>query len=208
MRTRLEAVVMIFYGMERITSIVDSANADDLVKFLPGFSPRQLERPFECVILISQANASLMPSRKCTIDNLVLWDGPMGIVVSGSHKDLNEKSVNYAQSSAQHLVFSLRACSVGLNSNNQISTLYVCDLEVCALETPNINKSLNLHTNVRDIVKMFKYDQIGAACTPRCGSCKCGNCPPGNKHMTLKEENELIQIETCLTFIVSSHIGM
>ena len=63
-----------------------------------------------------------------------------------------------------------------------------------------MKKSLNLHTNVRDIVKMFKYDQIGAACTPRCGSCKCGNCPPGNKHMTLKEENELIQIEKCLTF--------
>ena len=100
MRTRLEAVLMIFYGMERITSIVDSANANDLVKFLPDFSPRLLERPFECDILISQANASLMPSRKCTIDNLVLWDGPKGIVVSGSHKDLNEKCVNYAQSSA------------------------------------------------------------------------------------------------------------
>ena len=84
------------------------------LNFFPDFSPRQLERPTECDILISQADASLMPSRECTIDNLVLWDGPMGVIVSGSHKDLNEKSVNYVQSSATHLAFSLRACSVGL----------------------------------------------------------------------------------------------
>ena len=36
----------------------------------------------------------------------------------------------------------------------------------------------------------FKEESIGVECSPRCGGCRCGNCPTGSKQMTIKEERE------------------
>ncbi|XP_057308008.1 uncharacterized protein LOC130645900 [Hydractinia symbiolongicarpus] len=41
---------------------------------------------------------------------------------------------------------------------------------------------------------------LGIQCTPRCGSCKCGNCHSGGKDMTLKEEREYRLIEDNLKY--------
>ena len=34
----------------------------------------------------------------------------------------------------------------------------------------------------------YSIERLGVDCSPRCGSCKCGQCHPGGKGMTLKEE--------------------
>ena len=100
------------------------------------------------------------------------------------------------------MAFSLRAAIADSHeATGQMPVLEVSDFEFSAFETPNCNRCrLSLNTNVKGLVQWFKYDQIGAACIPRCGSCKCGDCTPGGKFMTLKEEKELDQIKQCLTF--------
>ena len=44
-------------------------------------------------------------------------------------------------------------------------------------------------------------ENIGVECTPKCGSCRCGNCNPGKKEMTLPEEEELNRIKGKLQYI-------
>ncbi len=38
---------------------------------------------------------------------------------------------------------------------------------------------------------------------PKCGGCRCGNCQPGGKEMTLAEEKELEIIRNGLTYVKS-----
>ena len=42
----------------------------------------------------------------------------------------------------------------------------------------------------REILKFFEQENIGAECSPKCGNCHCGRCPPGGKQMSLKDERD------------------
>ena len=55
------------------------------------------------------------------------------------------------------------------------------------------------HAMVR-VEDFYKLEQLGVECTPKCGSCKCGQCHPGGKSTTLKEEQEYKMIEDKLTY--------
>ena len=46
-----------------------------------------------------------------------------------------------------------------------------------------------------NIENFFDTEALGVECTPKCGSCRCGQCPIGGKSYTLKEERELRLIE-------------
>ena len=47
----------------------------------------------------------------------------------------------------------------------------------------------------------YSMERLGVECSPRCGSCKCGQCHPGGGGgMTLKEEREYKLIEENLTY--------
>ena len=61
-------------------------------------------------------------------------------------------------------------------------------------ETNLENMSIFHVSNVK-IDDFFKTEEMGVACNPRCGGCKCGNCAPGSNDYTLKEERELHLIE-------------
>ena len=111
LKTKLGTIPIVMYGIDNIACVDNSVETEKLVKLFSDFSAKRLERPLECDVLLSQAKASLMPSKKCAVGNLVLWDGPMGIVVSGSHQNLKEASTNYVQTSSTHLAFSLKAFS-------------------------------------------------------------------------------------------------
>ena len=52
------------------------------------------------------------------------------------------------------------------------------------------------HANVDVQTEDFcSIERLGVVCSPRCGSCKCGQCHPGGKDMTIKEEREYKLIE-------------
>ena len=46
----------------------------------------------------------------------------------------------------------------------------------------------------------YKLEQLGVECTPKCGSCRCGQCHPGVKSKTLKDECEYKMIKDKLTY--------
>lgn len=54
------------------------------------------------------------------------------------------------------------------------------------------------HAMVR-VNDLYKLEQLRVEFNPRCGSCKCEQCHPGRKHMTLKEEREYKIIKTNLS---------
>ncbi len=58
----------------------------------------------------------------------------------------------------------------------------------------------------RDFLEWWRWDSISAACVPRCEGCRCGNCQPGGKEMTLAEERELEVVRSGLTYaLVDDH---
>ena len=46
----------------------------------------------------------------------------------------------------------------------------------------------------------FSIESLGVEVNPRCGSCRCGECHPGGKNMSLKEEREYKLIEERLVY--------
>ena len=69
-------------------------------------------------------------------------------------------------------------------------------------ETVGLDAAQNKFTATShcELLKWRHWDSIGAACEPRCGGCRCGNCPPGGKEMTLAEEREYEIIKGGLTY--------
>jgi len=41
----------------------------------------------------------------------------------------------------------------------------------------------------------FENESLGVSCKPKCGNCRCGECPIGGKQYTLQQERELAMIE-------------
>ena len=62
-----------------------------------------------------------------------------------------------------------------------------------------VKHAVVLHTDVKPD-DFYNIESLGVSCVPGCGSCKCGNCHPGGKNMTLQEERELSMIEEGLSF--------
>ena len=64
--------------------------------------------------------------------------------------------------------------------------------------------SLMKHATVmhmqESVSRFFELESIGTTCQPQCGRCGCGKCQPGGKDMSLKDERELEQIETGVSF--------
>ena len=54
------------------------------------------------------------------------------------------------------------------------------------------------HASV-SIEEFFSNESLGVSCTPKCGSCRCGECPVGSKQYTLQQERELALIDNGLT---------
>lgn len=65
-----------------------------------------------------------------------------------------------------------------------------------------ITLSKTIATN-KEVFEWFKWDSIGAACNPKCGSCKCGKCSPGGQEITLGEERDLEKIKSCFSYVLA-----
>ena len=120
------------------------------------------------------------------IRSLVLWESPLGKTVDGAHPDLFEEVDMAAHRSETHFARSMRATAVKYQE--------ITKTQEFTAET----KSTVAH---REFLEWWKWDSIGAACEPKCGGCRCGNCQPGGKEMTLSEERELEIIRKGLTYI-------
>ncbi|KAI3365757.1 hypothetical protein L3Q82_000765 [Scortum barcoo] len=126
----------------------------------------------------------LAPQRVKVIGDLVLWEGPLGKTVGGAHPDLFEDVEMATHTSETHFARSMRATAV---KYQELTKEFKAETRTTAAD--------------REFIDWWKWDSIGAACEPKCGGCRCGNCQPGGKEMTLSEERELEILKKGLTYV-------
>ncbi|KAI2651190.1 Ribosome-binding factor A [Labeo rohita] len=190
----------ICYGLDRTADIYKHVTANQLQKVFPDV-PSELVRPREIHLLISHKEGQLAPQRACIVGDLVLWDGPLGKTVAGAHPEIFEEIVVSVHTSKMHYARSMRTAAV-------IYEELTCVAPINPL--PNQQASLTIQpqqfssaATTRDFLEWWRWDIIGSASEPRCGGCRCGNCQPGGKEMTLAEERELEVVRSGLTYVTS-----
>ena len=154
-----QAVRIEAYGIERISSQIDSIDVRHIVKEF-GVIDKRPEG--EIHMLIGQQYAGFHPVRIKARGHLLLMENQFGKVISGTYP-------------------------VPQISNSVTSTCL------------QARRAMVMHT-VGTIDKFFEIEGLGVTCFPKCGGCKCGQCQPGGKEMSLKEEKEYKMIEEGLVF--------
>ncbi|XP_039503109.1 uncharacterized protein LOC120459751 [Pimephales promelas] len=179
---------LICYGLDEIAKVHRVIKAQQLKKFFPDTNLEDLHRPAHVELLISHREGRLVPQRVKVVGDLVLWEGPLGKTVGGAHPDLCEVVGMALHNSETHFARSMRITAVKYKE--------IAEMQKSRAET---------RTTVigREFLDWWKWDSIGAACEPMCGGCRCGNCQPGGKDMTLSEEKELEVIRRGLSYVKS-----
>lgn len=169
---------LVCYGLDSIAEVNRHVTPKTLKKIFPDVPLHELVRPTEIKLLISHKEGRLVPQKVRSVGDLVLWDGPLGKTVGGSHPDLMEDVKITAHGSRTHFARSMRTAAVAYQEFRS----------KCPVHPPQLTKAVTLAAN-RDFIDWWRWDSIGAACEPRCGGCRCGNCQPGGKEMTISEES-------------------
>lgn len=183
-RGTLKSHQLICYGLDNIADVHRHVTAKQLHKFFPDVSLSELVRPKEIHLLISHMEGQLAPQKIRAVGDLVLWDGPLGKTVAGTHPELFEEIAFSAHMSRTHFARSMRTAAEKYEELTCINPIH----------PPSQQASLTIQhqqfisaATTRDFLEWWRWDSIGAACEPRCGGCRCGNCLPGGKEMTLAE---------------------
>ncbi len=134
------------------------------------------------------------------MEDLVLWDSPLGKIVGGAHPDLFEEINVAAYESKTHFARSMRTAAVKYEETVGEPGIQVMSKSVQLPQETRAETNIAAASN-REFLEWWKWDIIGAACDPMCGACRCGNCQPGGKEMTLAEERELKIIKKCLAYV-------
>ena len=179
------------YGLENIAAVTQPVTAKQLQKFSPNVPRDELIRPTKIDLLISHREGRLVPQPIKIVGDLVHWDGPLGKTIGGAHPDLIETAYLAVYRSETHLARTLR------------SAVMVYKKTIIPQEEKGNAIVRSTAATNKEVFEWFRWDSIGAACSPQCGGCKCGRCPPGGKEMTLKEEQDLEKIKECLTYVLA-----
>lgn len=194
---------LLCYGLDNIAKVNQVVTPQQLQKFFPDVATKDLIRPEKIDLLISHKEGRLVPQPIKVEGDLVLWDGPLGKTVGGTHPELFEEVDLAVHRSDTHFARSMRTAS---RVYREIFVDPAVPGEAQVKNGETIIRSAA--TTNKEMFEWFKWDSIGAACDPQCGGCKCGRCPPGGKEMTLGEERELEKIKECLTYVqADKHCG-
>ena len=188
---------LVCYGLDSIADVHNSVTPEQLKKLFPDIPLHELTRPKEINLLISHREGQLAPQRVRVIGDLVLWDGPLGKTVGGTHPELFEDLTLSAHMSETHFARSMRAAAVKYEE-------FPHKTQEQLLPTGQVSSRFQVSSSAstnRNFLEWWRWDSIGAACEPKCGGCRCGSCQPGGKEMTLIEERELETIKAGLTYV-------
>ena len=199
----LESHQLICYGLDSIADVHKSVTPQKLQKFFPDVPLHELTRPRGIDLLISHREGRLAPQRIKVTADLVLWDGPLGKTVGGAHPELFEEELTVtAYKSKTHFARSMRTVAMKYEEVTRSIPEPSTKSPISLQETSTVPvQESRTSTANRDFVDWWKWDSIGAACDPKCGGCRCGNCQPGGKDMTLAEERELEVVRGGLTYV-------
>ena len=155
--------------MEQIAKVHQAIEPEKLKTFFPDVQLEELKRPKEVELLISHREGRLAPQRLKVIGDLVLWESPLGKTVGGAHPDLLEEVEVAAYESRTHFARSMRTAAV------RYQEITVPASEPGWLEQEDVAHTTTSASN-REFLEWWHWDSIRAACEPRCGGCRCGNC--------------------------------
>lgn len=111
-RGTLKSHQLICYGLDKIAEVHSHVPAQKLLKIFPDVPLQDLVRPREIQLLISHKEGQLVPQKVRSIGDLVLWDGPLGKTIGGTHPDIFEEVVLMAHTSKTHFARSMRTAAV------------------------------------------------------------------------------------------------
>ncbi|XP_073797048.1 uncharacterized protein [Danio rerio] len=192
----VKAHQLICYGLEEIAKVHRIVSQEKLREFFPEVELEELKRPGKIDLLISHREGRLAPQRVKIVGDLVLWDSPLGKTVAGAHPDLFEVVDMAAYESKTHFARSMRTAAARYEEIIEKAERPAITDIVKEGKSPRSSLASN-----REFIDWWKWDSIGTACEPKCGGCRCGNCQPGGKEMTLAEERELEIIREGLTYV-------
>ncbi|KAK7933354.1 hypothetical protein WMY93_004250 [Mugilogobius chulae] len=107
---------LVCYGLDSIAEIHHHVSASQLQKIFPDIPLQDLTRPTQIQLLISHKEGRLVPQKVRSVGDLVLWDGPLGKTVAGSHPDLVEKVDVSAHASRTHFARSMRTAATSIGA--------------------------------------------------------------------------------------------
>ncbi|KAM9764604.1 uncharacterized protein ACNS7B_019486 [Menidia menidia] len=194
---KVRAHEMVCYGLDEIAKVHKVIEPERLKEFFPEVEVEELRRPKEIELLISHREGRLAPQRMRVVGDLVLWESPLGKTVGGAHPELFEDVEVAAHGSRTHFARSMRTAAVKYEEILRDTSKAENSL---LKKEHQANVKFTTATN-SEFLEWWRWESIGAACEPRCGGCRCGNCQPGGKEMTLAEEKELEIIKRGLTYI-------
>lgn len=176
-------------------------SAEKLQEFFPDIPLSDLTRPKEIQLLVSHKEGQLAPQKICAVGDLVLWDGPMGKTVAGTHPELFEEVTVSAHLSRTHFARSMRAAAVKYEEHTCVASIHPPQGQ--RAPTAAQPQKSSCAATASNFLSWWKWESIGAGCVPRCGGCRCGNCQPGGKEMTLAEERELEVVKNGLKYVAA-----
>lgn len=100
------------YGLEDIAEVTQQVTAKQLQRFFPSVPRNELVRPTKIDLLISHREGRLVPQPTKIVGDLVLWDGPLGKTIGGTHPDLMETVDLAVYCSETHLARTMRLASM------------------------------------------------------------------------------------------------
>ena len=195
---------IVCYGLDRICKVHRTVNPQQLRKFFPEAEEEDLVRPDTIELLISIREGRLAPRPVKTVGDLVLWEGPLGTTVGGTHPDLFEEVEKCMLESNIYFARSMKTTVVKYKEIVK-APRKIKGTKASALAQVSGTDIRSTTTTNKEVLEWWKWDSIGAACEPRCGGCRCGKCQPGGKEMTLAEEKELEIIRGCLSYVTSDN---
>ena len=159
-------------GIDEITAPIDEINMNVVSTLFQSLKDCPITRPHGGIhLLIGIDYCNLMPQVAETNGNLQLMQNQFGYVVRGSHPRLS---------------FS------GSRPSVRINHMKIADFnDISPSPKQTIKENLDSY---------FRIENLGVSCHPKCSGCKCGNCTPGQKNCSLKEERELALITKGLVF--------
>ncbi|XP_062605795.1 uncharacterized protein LOC134267606 [Saccostrea cucullata] len=161
------------YGRNKITADISKVDVHGVVKFFKGIKEGDIVRPEGKVDLLIGADCCiLLPEKIDQIGNLQLMRNQFEYCIRGSHAKLR----------------------VPVTTESNLVCIHHTSGRI--IEPIRLN-----HESLKNAVdNFFDIESLGTHCVPKCGSCRCGKCPPGNGSYTLKEERELHLIKEGLQY--------
>lgn len=151
------------YALDEITEEIAPINSLKYGKMCSQLNirPGQVKRPVKIDILLSSRSNFLMSEKvRAEAGGLKLYQGPLGLTISGSSKSSHHDTSRSYPSKVTPVISTVKKAKV-------MRTL-----------------------TDKQILQHFKEESIGAECSPRCGNCQCGQCALGGRQMSLKEERD------------------